>query len=222
VDAHEFWRLLHLATFVYWLGADLGVFYSSRFVINSAYTPETRAVLLKTLVWLDMVPRYALLLTLPVGLQLAGGLGLSPLSSGWLWLVWLGFAAWIVLAFQIHRRQGSDVVKALTNIDLALRFALILMLALSAILSLSGSDIFGTPWLALKVLLFAGAVACGVMIRITFRPFEPAFGEIMKNGSTPEVETRLRASLNSAARWVVLLWIVVAAAAYVGITQPGL
>jgi len=61
-----------------------------------------------------------------------------------------------------------------------------------------------------------------VMIRITFRPFEPAFGEIMKNGSTPEVETRLRASLNSAARWVVLLWIVVAAAAYVGITQPGL
>ncbi len=219
MEAHDFWLFLHLLTFVYWMGADLGVFYSSRFVINSSYQPATRALLLKTLAWLDMVPRYALLLTLPVGLRLAGDLNISPVSGGSFWLVWLGLIIWVALVTQIHRREGTEAAKTLAKIDMVLRFVLVVVLAVTAIMSLSGSAIYGTDWLAVKVLLFAAAVGCGFMIRITFKPFGPAFAAIMKDGSTPEQETKLRNSLNAAARWVVVLWIIIAAAAFFGITQ---
>ena len=131
----DLWTFLHVMTFVYWLGADLGVFYSSRFVVNPKYTPETRAAALKILAWLDMAPRYALLLTLPVGLQLARGVELSAIGGAWLLLVWLGAAAWIALATNVHRREGTDAGRRLANIDLALRIALIAGLAIAAIYS---------------------------------------------------------------------------------------
>jgi len=102
-------------TFVYWLGTDLGVFYSSRFVVNATYTPETRAVALKILAWLDMAPRYALLLTLPVGLQLARGIELSAIGGGWLLLAWLGAAAWVGLVITIHRREAAASPRSISD-----------------------------------------------------------------------------------------------------------
>ncbi len=217
----DLWTFLHVMTFVYWLGADLGVFYSSRFVVNPKYTPETRAAALKILAWLDMAPRYALLLTLPVGLQLARGVELSAIGGAWLLLVWLGAAAWIALATNVHRREGTDAGRRLANIDLALRIALIAGLAIAAIYSFATAAPFAANWLALKALLFALAVAMGVGIRVTFAPFGQAFGRLMAEGSSPEIEAQMSRSLARAKPFVLALWIVIAAAAFIGISQPG-
>jgi hypothetical protein len=187
----DLWTFLHVLTFVYWLGADLGVFYSSRFVVNADYTPETRAVALKILAWLDMAPRYALLLTLPVGLQLAHGAELSAIGGGWLLLAWLGSAAWISLVITIHRREGTAAGRRLGQIDLGLRFVLIAGLVVAAVLSFTGGAPFAADWLALKALLFALAVTMGVGIRVTFAPFGPAFARLMTEGSSAEVEERM-------------------------------
>jgi hypothetical protein len=62
--------LLHLLLFTYWLGADLGVFYSSRYVLRSDLPPASRAVALKIMAWLDVAPRLCLVLFLPSGVTL--------------------------------------------------------------------------------------------------------------------------------------------------------
>ena len=56
-------------------------------------------------------------------------------------------------------------------IDLYLRLVFIGALVASAIASFSVGQPYATTWLALKVLLFAGAVSCGVAIRTAATAF---------------------------------------------------
>ena len=112
MDWQDIFKLLHVLTFVYWVGADLGVFYSARLVINPKYSPETRAAVLKLLARIDMIPRYMLLLTFPVGATLAANLGYSPIDGIWLYLVWAAAIGWIVLVWQIHHREGKESASA--------------------------------------------------------------------------------------------------------------
>ena len=40
----EVFLFVHVLLFVYWLGADLGVYYTSRFVVDRKLSTETRAI----------------------------------------------------------------------------------------------------------------------------------------------------------------------------------
>jgi len=219
MDWQDFFKLLHVLTFVYWVGADLGVFYSARLVVNPKYSPETRAPLLKVLAWIDMIPRYMLLLTFPVGATLAANLGYSAIDGVWLYLVWIAAIAWLIMVWQIHHREGTDAAKRLTRLDLLLRLIFIAVLAIPAITSLAGSGPYETEWLPIKVLLFAGAVCCGVGIRVTFTPFGTAFGKLMSEGSSPEIEGQMTRSLNHAVPYVIGIWIFAAITAYMGMNH---
>ena len=219
MDWQDFFKLLHVLTFVYWVGADLGVFYSARLVVNPKYSPETRATLLKVLAWIDMIPRYMLLLTFPVGATLAANLGYSAIDGVWLYLVWIAAIAWLIMVWQIHHREGTDAAKRLTRLDLLLRLIFIAVLAIPAITSLAGSGPYETEWLPIKVLLFAGAVCCGVGIRVTFTPFGTAFGKLMSEGSSPEIEGQMTRSLNHAVPYVIGIWIFAAITAYMGMNH---
>lgn len=219
MDWQDFWKLIHVLTFVYWVGADLGVFYAARLVVNPRYSKETRATVLKTLAWIDMIPRYMLLATFPVGATMAANLGYSPIGGVWLYLVWAAAAAWIVMVWQIHHREGSDTGTRLARVDLWLRYAFILALAVPAIVSLAGGGPYETAWLPVKILLFAGAVACGVGIRVAFRPFGVAFGRLMAEGSSPAVEAQMSRSLNHAVPFVLGIWVTTAIAAFLGVNH---
>jgi hypothetical protein len=69
--------LLHLLIPVYWLGGDLGAFYSSRFMIDPARTVPERMMALKILNNIDMAPRTTLILAFPTGFTLA-------VAKGWI------------------------------------------------------------------------------------------------------------------------------------------
>ena len=222
MDAQDFWKLAHVGTLVYWVGADIGVFYSAHLITNPAYSPQTRAVLLKVLAWIDMIPRYTLLLTFPIGAQLAAGLDLSRISGVWLWLMWIAVAAWIVMVREIHRREGSSAARTMGTIDLYLRYAFIAALVVSGVASLAGGTPYETTWIAVKVLLFAGAVSCGVAIRIAFRPFVPAFAQLVAEGSSAEVEARLKNTLGNTRPYVVGIWVIAAATAFIGLNHERL
>lgn len=222
MEAQDFWKLLHVGTLVYWVGADLGVFYAAHLITNPAYSPRTRAVLLKLLAWIDMIPRYMLLLTFPVGAQLAAGLDLTLIGGAWLWLVWIAAAGWIFMVREIHRREGTEAARTLGDIDLTLRIVFIGALVASAIASFSVGQPYATTWLALKVLLFAGAVSCGVAIRIAFKPFVPAFLQLVAEGSTPEVEAQMKGTLARTRPFVIGIWCLAAAAAFIGLNHERL
>ncbi|MFQ5635893.1 MAG: hypothetical protein ACE5G3_11270, partial [Gammaproteobacteria bacterium] len=49
--------IFHLLLFVYWLGGDMGVFYSSGMVIDSKLSNPARVIAAKIMITLDFVPR---------------------------------------------------------------------------------------------------------------------------------------------------------------------
>ena len=131
MEWQDFFKLLHVLTFVYWVGADIGVFYSARLVVNPQYSPQTRATLLKILDWIDQIPRYMLLATFPVGAVLAANLEISPITGFWLYAVWIVAIGWMWVITQLHRHHGQP--KALAQADLAARGLLIVALVVTAL-----------------------------------------------------------------------------------------
>lgn len=69
--------LLHILLFCYWLGGDVGVFYSSQFVVDSKLSRETRMTAAKIMLGCDLVPKICMSLMLTVGGILAHYLGVQ-------------------------------------------------------------------------------------------------------------------------------------------------
>ncbi len=108
MEAQGVWAFVHVMLLVYWLGADLGVFYTAHQVIKPELSAETRAALLKVLTFVDGFPRAVSIFMLPVGLQLAAGLGLSPVIGGWLWTAWIAAVQpSIVVSRRVNVPAGS-------------------------------------------------------------------------------------------------------------------
>ncbi len=79
---HSWAILLHIVLFAYWLGGDLGVFYSSRFILKPELSTEARGVAVKIMHVVDMSPRICLVLFLPSGITLmAATTGAGPAGS---------------------------------------------------------------------------------------------------------------------------------------------
>lgn len=216
MSGHEFWVLVHVLLLVYWLGTDLGVFYVSFRVLDRDLLPATRAAMARVLLALDLAPRVCLVLMLPVGLTLAAGLRLSPIQGPWLIAVWLASLVWLAVVLAIHRTHSAP----LTLADGWFRALLAVVLLGAAMTSLAGAGPFATGWLALKVALFAVAVACGLGIRLVLRPFGPALAALLAGEVSDDVEHALARSLRRTYPLVFGIWGAVLAAAALGIAQP--
>ncbi|MGC4956001.1 hypothetical protein ACLQ2P_22485 [Actinomadura citrea] len=228
--AHGWWILLHLVLFVFWLGGDLGVFYSSRYVLKPDLTPAARATALNVMSGLDLGPKICLVLFLPSGVTLmaldphgAELLGAPALDRWRVALVWAFALAWLAATIADHRTHGR--FPWVRRADWTIRIALIAALAAVAAYTLLADRPFGVTteprWLGGKVALYTAAIACGLGIRLTLRPFGPAFGALTGGGSTPEVERTLRRSVDGCLPYVFGIWAAVLGAAALGVFKPG-
>ncbi|MCM6771937.1 hypothetical protein NDR87_03410 [Nocardia sp. CDC159] len=227
---HGWWILLHLVLFVFWLGGDLGVFYSSRFVIDPALTPAARSTALAVMSGLDLGPKICLVLFLPSGLTLMAlephgaslfGIALFPWWS--VVLVWLFAAVWLALTVAAHRTHGRFPI--VVRADLAIRFAVILGMGGAGLYALIATEPFGVTtnprWLGAKILLYTAAIAAGLGIRMTLRPFGSALAALLTTGSDERIETVLRRSVNGCLPYVWVIWGSVLGAAALGVFKPG-
>ncbi|KAH2777451.1 hypothetical protein KXW38_009279, partial [Aspergillus fumigatus] len=142
--------LLHILIPIYWLGGDLGAFYSARFLIDARRSVPERMLALTILNNIDMAPRTTLILAFPTGFTLAVVKGWLAVSHGWLGLVWVAFLAWLALAWVVHLRHGPAGV-TYKKVDIAVRYVVLTALAgiaaaalmLAVLLSMSSvSDLF--------------------------------------------------------------------------------
>ena len=211
--------VVHVLLLVYWLGADITVFICSFQMIRRQNSPATRAAFVRVLSFANAFPSVASILILPVGLQLAAGLDALQFSSTWLWLVWAGAIGWLAID-QLAGRRGKPSAKVFSRVNLWIRIVLIAVLAAAAVTSFATGRPFGTDWLALKVLLFAYVLGCGLGLRFAFQPFGPAFGRLMAEGPTAEVEAALRRPVLWVKPWVLALWAGLVVMAFIGISQP--
>ncbi len=219
MEPQSLWIVLHVLLLVYWLGADITVFICSFQMIRRRNSPATRAAFVRVLSFANAFPGVAAVLMLPVGLQLAAGIGASEVSGAWLWLVWAGAIGWLAID-HLAGRRGKPSAKAFSRVSLWIRLVLIAVLAAAAVLSFATGRPFATDWLALKVLLFAYVLACGLGIRFAFQPFGPAFGRLMAEGPTEGAEAALRRPVLWVKPWVLALWAGLVVMAFIGISQP--
>ncbi|KQW53892.1 hypothetical protein ASC77_05190 [Nocardioides sp. Root1257] len=227
-NGHSLAVFLHVALFAYWLGGDVGVYYASRYIIQSDLGPEARAVSTKIMHATDIAPRVSLVLILPSGITLMaeGPLGDEFFVHGW-WLVavWAASLAWLTVSVIDYRGGDTAIARLSQRADLLVRYALSAGLVAVGLYTMLATDPFGVDtnprWLGAKVTAYALCIFCGVMIRRQLKPFGPAFGQLVTSGSTPEVERAILGSIRRCEPWVYSIWTLVLVAAFLGVVKPG-
>jgi len=209
--------LLHILVFVYWLGGDLGAFYTSHFLTRQGVPIDRRLMAAKIVGDVDMAPRTALILSLPTGLLLAESK--AWLNLGWPIVIVIAIAslAWLGLAWKLHLDHDRPP-GWMKGTDTALRYVLIL-----ALLGFSAAaliDQIQLPlFIALKCIALAGCVALGLYIRVVLKPLAPALMGL--NGPDPTTaEDSLARTLRAARPLVTGIWALLIAAATLGLWTP--
>ena len=218
--SYDLWKFAHILLFVYWLGADLGVFLLARAAKRTDLNFDQRALLLKMAMLIDLTPRIAFVLMFPVGLHLSMALGLVSVGPLLLTAVWLLAGGWLALLFAIGRHEGTATGAALAQWNLRLQALLGALIIAVAISSLLGYGPFRTGWLGLKVLLFGLIFVCSIMIDVRFRPLMPAFARLAVEGSKPDIERAVSGAIDGAIRWVLALYALVVIIAFLGTVKP--
>lgn len=209
--------LLHVLILVYWLGGDLGAFYTSGFMTDPKRTVPERMMALKILNNIDMAPRTTLIMAYPTGTALAWAKGWVDVPGYWPAIAAVLFLGWLALAWAVHLQHGGGGM--LKRIDLGIRYLCVTAFALGGIAGLTG--VREMPlFIALKLCLLAGCVALGLIVRRQLVPLFGAIREMAGTGPTPETDATIRRVNNGARVSVLTLWVFVTLAAFLGIWHP--
>lgn len=200
-------KLLHVIGFAYWLGADLGVFYSSYFVADEKRSADVRIATAKILFALDQAPRICMTMMLPLGIHLTWRMGIFSFDAWAMWLIWILCFGWLAMVITLHVAKQSQGKAMLTNFDFGFRLTLaVLLLALGAVALFSG--VLAMPhWVALKLLIYGVLIGCGLLVRLRLKPFAPAFAKLAQGDASAADSAAIRQSLGATRPFVVTIWI---------------
>jgi hypothetical protein len=219
--AHGLARFLHLLLFVYWLGGDAGVFYSSSFVVNPKLSRDARMTAAKIFLDLDMLPRYCMALMLTVGGILAEVIGITHPTWEMVAIVLLG-PVWLALVVLVHAKEGSAAGQTLKRVDVWFRWIVIASILASVAHSHWTGRLAGLEWFSAKLLIFAFLIFCGLMIRRLLPPFIQGFRTLATTGPTPESDRLMIDGLARCRPWVLAIWAGILLSAWLGIYKPAL
>lgn len=220
MTSHSLWTYAHVLLFVFWLGADVGVFIAAAYAKNDKLSFETRATLLKLAGFVDLFPRISFAIMLPVGLQLVALTGVYPITSSMMLTSWLVGIAWTALILVSYKREGSELATNLGRIQTGfLAIAGLLFVALGLLSLINGEPLI-QGWFALKMLLFGCVFWAALAIDYCFRPMFAPFMAIGQEGSTPEREAAVTGAINRTLVSVLTLYALIATIAFLGTTKP--
>lgn len=218
LDSYQFLLFIHVLLFAYWLGADLGVFLAGGVMSRPGLPVVERNRIRSLLMDIDLAPRVALIGMLPVGFQLALSWG-APLPASVLPAIWAGAAAWVGMTLVVHFGHARAWIGRLLTFDLVLRYAL-----LAAFCALAWREWRGaagqTPyWLILKFLVMALIVVDGMVLRVYSGQWRLAMDRFAA-GDVSGGEALLRVRRRKAAGAALVMWLLVAVAAFLGAVKP--
>ena len=216
----EAWGFIHILLFVFWLGADVGVFVSALFAKNPKYSFETRMTVLQAGMIVDIFPRICFALIFPVGLHLTNALQLYPIDTGLFVTGWVIGLAWIVVIFTIGANQGKPLAEHLSKLQFGFQAVMGLIFTVLGLNSLVADAPIDQPWFATKILLFGLVFWAALAIDLCFRPFLAPFMEIGQRGSTPEREEAVSRAINHTLVAVSTVYVLIFAIAFIGKVKP--
>lgn len=221
LDPYLILVFVHIVLFVYWLGGDLGVYVSSKYVANRNLSLEERFRFMHVLLTCDMGPRSALILFIPVGLEMARIMGVFEVNSAIGGTVWLFCLAWLGANWWMFYNEQHPLTAKLRNYDLYLRYALIPLIGGVALYSVATGSPVVVAWLQVKLLVFAFAITLGVYLRGEIKQWIIGFGMVRQGGEAADKgNTIIEQSLVRSQRAAMLLWFCVALAAFLGKVKP--
>jgi hypothetical protein len=220
IDPYRVVAFLHVLLFAYWLGADLGVFLHGRRLTRDDIPLDERLRTREIGVMIDMAPRSALVLMIPVGFTLASNWGL-PLTGLQIGLLWVFGLAWLWLVWEVHHKKNEPVGRTLQRIDFAIRYIMLaVMLGLGGMSLATGAPVAST-WLALKMVLFGAIIMNGIWLRLIGGRWQAAFDKIRQGGENKAVgEQMIKDNRKVASKAALLIWFLVAAMAFLGVVKP--
>ncbi|MDZ4730406.1 MAG: hypothetical protein SH820_10750 [Xanthomonadales bacterium] len=199
-------KFVHILAFVYWLGADLGVWYTGFYAANRKLSAETRVTVIRILFALDMAPRICMTLMLAIGIHLSYRIGYLPVAP---WVIYASYVvclSWMGMLLYLHYGKKSQFQLALTQFDFGFRLALIAGLSTYAAVSLSGQSGASADFIAWKLLIFATMIACGLMVRIKLKPLGPAFAKLVAGNPSQADEDAIDHSIAATRPWMLVIW----------------
>jgi hypothetical protein len=217
MDYYQLFNYLHIIAFVYWLGGDLGTFFASGQVVRSDIGVEARQIALKIMLACDQGPKLAMPAIFACGVQMAVAMGVITMPGWVLAGVWLACSYWFINVLVLYMNQGAPFVARLAAIDFRFRLLVIVLCVLAAADGFTGAEWLRADYLAWKLLVFAGLVGCGVMIRVNLKPFVAAFAELVGSGPSDAVNQALRLSLGRCRPWVWGIWLGLLVNAAIGV-----
>jgi hypothetical protein len=212
----------HLLLFVLWLGADVGVFVlGQHFRKRHVYTLEQRLALLKLLVIVDMTPRTAWALMVPVSLTVArlGGWWNAPVTL--IAVMWGVSAVWLFLVWDAHSHEQTQRAARNRRIEFWLKVGLTIFYLWLGIASVLTGHPIAIGWLAWKALLFGLIFAAAIMIDVAFKPVGPLLGRLIAEGSSDATELPLLRAMNTTRYWVWCVYALLVATSWLGVVKPG-
>lgn len=217
VDIYQLLVFVHLLLFVLWLGADVGVFLlGQHFRKRAVYSLDQRIALLKLLVLVDMTPRSAWALMVP--------LSLSVVDTGQWWDVpdWLLIAAWLIgalwlwLVWDAHWHDQTPRAARNRGIEGWLRWIVGAFYLWLGGQSLLADAPLSPDWLAWKALCFGLIFVAAIMIDVTFKPVGAQLGAVLEKGSSDETEIPLLRTMNRTRIWVWIVYALLLVTAFLG------
>ncbi|WP_108811991.1 hypothetical protein [Sphingorhabdus sp. Alg231-15] len=220
----SFYQLLvfiHIILFVLWLGADVGVFMlGQHFRKREKYDLPQRLVLLQLLVNLDMTPRTAWALMVPLTITMVDAGGWWEVPVWGVALSWVVGAVWLWLVWDAHIHDQTERAARDRKIEFVLKIGLTLFYLGLGIISLLQGEPLIPIWLGTKALMFGLIFAAAIMIDVAFKPVGPQLGKLIAEGSSDETEIPLRKTMDTTRIWVWIVYLLLLATAFLGNIKP--
>lgn len=220
VTAERLWLYAHLLLFVFWLGADLGVFLCGREVVRAGLAPDQRLRTAGLMRAIDLAPRISASLMLTVGGILTEYVGIAHPWWQMAGIVMLG-PVWLTLVVTGYWHDGTALGDTVARLDQAFRALLVVAIPVSVAWSWSTGRLDAAPYVAAKLLIFAALMLIGLVLRRRLRPFTDGLRSLASAGDPAGAVAAMSASHARTRPLVVAIWLGLAAAALLGIVKPG-
>lgn len=217
MDSYSLLLFVHLLLFVFWLGTDVGVFLAAKISERGELAVETRATVLRLGMILDRLPRSALTLIVPTGLQLAAWSGRIALP-GWITdFVWLISGVWLAILWLGFLNPESPTERRAMAFNFAMNVVAAIAVGLFALYLFAATDV--PLWLAIKVAAVGAVFVVGVLLDIRFKPAVAAFVDIVANGASEARNDTYSGAIGPVYPLVLAIYALVLVAAWFGIAK---
>ncbi len=215
------WLLvLHIAVLGYWLGAELVINATFRYVCFRRTLPfSERDHLMGHVMDVDQHVRYALVLQLGLGTMLCALMGYLPGGSALAMVAAAVGIGWLIFIEVVHRYSNHAAGHHLARVDRATRYVLIPLLIATG-LGVIGSDWLLPDWLRWKLVAFAGVAAAGVGIRLALLPLFRTWSAMRERGVTQQDNAALERGYWVATSVLIVLWVFISVVVLLSVVKP--